>query len=339
MKASVPDVQQLVAALPANTLIHGIAVGDICWDDLKLFADYNEAVRLMGIPFFQCIGNHDLDFRKGGDETSDDTFTELYGPTCYSFNRGQVHYVVMDDVRYLGTERDYDGYFHDYQLNWLKKDLSFVPKDKLIVFCVHIPVTHVKNKEALYDVLEGRTVHIMSGHTHYHVNSKERGFYEHNHGTVCGAWWTGNICCDGTPNGYGVYTAKGNELSWYYKSTGKPLDHQMRLYVQDFSESQKQLIANIWNWDEAWKSEYFIDGISKGALLQTEDYDPRAYETLMGPEKPKSRGFAEPHKTNHLFTAMIPTGAKEVKVVATDPFGRVFQATKKVGEPAAVAQG
>ena len=106
MTQSVPDVQKLVGAAGAGALLHGITVGDIVWDELKLFADYDKAVGQMGMPFFQCLGNHDMDYNKGGDEASDDTFQQVYGPTYYSFNRGKAHYVVMDDVRYLGKDRE-----------------------------------------------------------------------------------------------------------------------------------------------------------------------------------------------------------------------------------------
>ena len=111
----------------------------------------------MGIPFFQCLGNHDMDYRKGGDETSDDTFQRVYGPTYYSFNRGQVHYVVMDNVRYLGKEREYDGFFQQHQLDWLKKDLSFVSRDKLIVLCTLVMlVAHGRAPAWLVIVLMAR---------------------------------------------------------------------------------------------------------------------------------------------------------------------------------------
>ncbi|MCP6406884.1 hypothetical protein NL481_28185, partial [Klebsiella pneumoniae] len=72
METSVPDVQALVKSM-GNTPVHGIAVGDLVWDNHALFADYNEAVKQMGIPFFQALGNHDMDYRQGGDETSDKT--------------------------------------------------------------------------------------------------------------------------------------------------------------------------------------------------------------------------------------------------------------------------
>ena len=331
MSESASDVKKLVAAAGSGTLMHGITVGDIVWDEHKYYPDYDKAVKKMGIPFFQCLGNHDMDYNKGGDETSDVTFQQNYGPTYYSFNRGQLHYVVMDNVRYLGKDRNYDGFFQQNQLDWLQKNLSFVPKDKLIILSVHIPVhSGTKNKEALYSLLEGRNVHIMSGHTHYHVNAIKDNIYEHNHGTVCGAWWTGPICGDGTPCGYGVYKAKGKKLSWHYQSTGEDKDHQFSIHANDYNDKEKQIQVNIWNYDPAWKTEYWIDGKSKGPLEQFEGFDPLAYATLLGPELPKPRGFAEPRKTDHLFKAIVPSKAKKVKIVVTDRFGKKFTATHKI---------
>jgi hypothetical protein len=330
MTQSVPDVQKLVAAAGSGALLHGITVGDIVWDELQLFADYNIAVEKMGIPFFQCLGNHDMDYNKGGDETSDQTFQQMFGPTHYSFNRGKVHYVVMDDVRYLGKDREYDGYISQNQLNWLQKDLSFVAKDQLIVLCVHIPIHNgIKNNAALYEILDDRQVHIMSGHTHYHRNVIKGNIFEHNHGTVCGAWWTGPICGDGTPCGYGVYKVKGTEVSWHYQATGESSDHQLKTFVDD-KNGQKQLQVNIWNYDPEWNTEYWIDGVRKGSLEQFDGFDPLAYETLLGPDLPKPRGFAEPRKTEHMFKAIIPNTATEIKVVATDRFGKKYTATQKV---------
>ncbi|HQV56330.1 MAG TPA: calcineurin-like phosphoesterase C-terminal domain-containing protein, partial [Chitinophagaceae bacterium] len=93
---------------------------------------------------------------------------------------------------------------------------------------------------------------------------------------------------------------------------------------------EKQLQVNIWNYDPAWKTEYWIDGKSKGPLEQFEGFDPLAYATLLGPELPKPRGFAEPRKTDHLFKAIVPSTAKKVKIVVTDRFGKKFTATHKI---------
>lgn len=326
MTTSVPDTKKIIKSL-GNALVHGVCVGDIVWDNHELFADYNKAVLEMGIPFFQALGNHDMDYRMGGDETSDKTFSEHYGPTYYSFNRGKAHYIVLDDVRYLGTEREYDGFVTQAQLDWMVKDLSFVPKDALVIVCLHIPVNSgVKNKEDFYKVLNGFTnVHVMSGHTHYNRNMINNGIYEHNHGTVCGAWWTGPICEDGTPNGYGVYEVNGTELKWYYQPTGLNRTEQIRLYVDELT-NQKRLLANVWNWDPKWKVEYFLDGKPMGNMEQQKGFDPLAVTLFKGDKLPMGRTFAEPKMTEHLFIAHFEPTVKKVKVVITDRFGEQFTA-------------
>ncbi|RFZ84174.1 metallophosphoesterase [Mucilaginibacter terrenus] len=331
METSVPDTNRTIRALGKDALVHGICVGDLVWDNHELFADYNAAVEQMGIPFFQVLGNHDMDYRQGGDETSDVTFKQNYGPTYYSFNRGKAHYVVLDDVRYLGTERNYDGYITEEQLAWLKQDLQYVQKDNLLIINLHIPVfNQVKNNKDFYAVLDGfKNVHIMSGHTHYHANNVAGNIYEHNHGTVCGAWWTGPICCDGTPRGYGVYEVNGTELKWYYKSTGLPAEHQISLYVNKLTD-QTRLIANIWNYDPKWKVEYFLDGQSKGELGKEIGYDPLSVTLYKGEDMPVSRHFVEPVQTDHLFVAHFAPSVKKIKVVATDRFGKTYSSEMEV---------
>jgi hypothetical protein len=327
METSVPDVQELLKSMGKDALVHGICVGDIVWDNHALFEDYNQAVAQMGIPFFQAIGNHDMDYRKGADETSDVTFKEIYGPTYYSFNRGKAHYVVLDDVRYLGTERNYDGFISEAQLSWLKKDLEYVGKDQLLIFNVHIPVHNaVKNNADFYALLTGfKNVHIMSGHTHYNKNVFSNGVYEHNHGTVCGAWWTGPVCEDGTPRGYGVYDVKGTDLKWYYKSTGQPKENQVSVFVEKLT-NQMRLIANVWNFDDDWKVEYFLDDKAMGSMENQKGYDPLSVELYKGTTLPLGRTFAEPRKTEHLFVAHFDPSVKKVRVEATDCFGEKYTA-------------
>ena len=332
MEQSVPDVKKFVAGRAAGTLIHGITVGDIVWDEHALFADYDRAVEQMGIPFFQCLGNHDMDYRKGGDETSDLTFKKTYGPTYYSFNRGQVHYVVMDNVRYLGKEREYDGFFQQHQLDWLRKDLAEVPADNLVILCAHIPVgTGTKNKEALYEVLRTRKVHIMSGHTHFHANDVRGNIFEHNHGTVCGAWWTGDICCDGTPSGYGVYQVNGNELRWQYLATGQPAEYQFRIHEPELQGEARLVKVNIWNHDPAWTTNVSVDGVEQGPLQQKDDFDPVAYARFLGPALPKPRGFVEPWLSDHLFHVRVPVSARELTITVTDRFGQRYTQKKMLG--------
>jgi len=59
----------------------------------------------------------------------------VWGPRYYSFNRGNVHYIALDNVA-----NDLSSVsFSDEQVKWLQQDLSYVPKDKMIVISYHIP--------------------------------------------------------------------------------------------------------------------------------------------------------------------------------------------------------
>lgn len=272
-----------------------------------------------------------MDYNKGEDDRSDDTFKRNYGPSYYSFNRGQVHYVVLDDVLYLGSDRNYKGSVTRNQLEWLKKDLAFVPKDRLIVLCLHIPVHNaVDNRQALYDMLRDYKVHIMSGHTHYNRNVISGNVYEHVHGTVCGAWWTGPVCEDGTPSGYGIYEVDGTDLKWQYKSTGKPLEYQISTQVYTNDKGQKEVQANVWNWDPQWMVAWWANDIYQGTLNNISNFDPQTLALYLGDQLPQGRGFVEPRKTDHLFQVVVPPFSSSIRFIATDPFGRTYQAIAQV---------
>lgn len=336
---SAPDTQALVATLGQQP-IHGIGVGDLVFDKFELYADYKEAVATTGIPFFQVIGNHDMDTSTRSDDQSQATFKQHFGPTYYSFNRGKIHYVVLDNVFFIGAGR-YIGYITENQLSWLEKDLQEVPKGSTVVVSLHIPTDNgekrrmklareevsvvTANRKGLYDLLTGYKVHIMSGHTHYNENWEKGNIMEHNHGTVCGAWWSGPVCGDGTPNGYGVYEVDGDNISWYYKSIGFPKEHQLVIHKKGTVNGRPEaVVANVWNWDTGWKIEWLEDGVSKGAMEQILDYDPIAVELYKGPAIPAKHKWVEPNLTEHLFAATPSAAAKEITVKATDRFGKVF---------------
>ena len=120
---TVPDVQQTLRGL-SNPEAIGIADGDIMYDHLELYPEFERGVQRLGIPFFQVVGNHDLNQDSGTDVNSARTFSSFFGPRYYSFNRGAVHYVVLDDVFWHGS--GYLGYVGSDQLRWLENDLEMV---------------------------------------------------------------------------------------------------------------------------------------------------------------------------------------------------------------------
>lgn len=346
LSISAPDTKATIATL-GNQPIFGIAVGDLVFDHFELFPDYKQAVEITGIPYYQLIGNHDQDYTARTDDGSQVTFKQNFGPTYYSFNRGKIHYVVLDNVFFIGLAHQYIGYLAEAQFAWLEKDLQNVPKGSTLVVSLHIPVYNkisdtgnakeeklgsmTSNREALFAMLKDYKVHFMTGHTHFNENWEKDNMMEHNHGTVCGAWWSGPICGDGTPSGYAVYQVNGDDISWYYKSTGFDKDHQLTIHKKGaIPEKPTEVAANVWNWDPKWKVEWLEDGQSKGAMTQYVGLDPQAVALYTGPAIPKHHTWVEPVTTDHLFLATPSPSAKEIMVRATDRFGKVYEQSMKL---------
>jgi len=340
LTVAAPDVQQTIKSLNDPNLF-GIGCGDLVFDHLELFKEYNQSIQLYDIPFFQVIGNHDMDLGVRSDALSSKTFGSHFGPTYYSWNRGEVHYVVLDDVFYIGNK--YIGYLGEEQLAWLEQDLSHVEKGKTVVVSLHIPSYTgavkrypdrdtiggtVSNREHLYRLLEGYNAHLMSGHTHFNDNMIQGHVYEHCHGTVCGAWWSGPICFDGTPSGYAVYEARGSELKWQYKGTGLDINEQFRVYEAGYHpDFPDQMSLNCWNYDPAWEISWFENGMKKGAPERIVAKDPWSMELHTGPELPKRREWVEPQLNDHMFF-FRPESKDNLMVEVKDRFGNVY--TKKV---------
>jgi len=167
--------------------------GDVMGDDLGLFPRFKRILSVADAPQYYVAGNHDLDFDATDDRHSFDTFKREWGPTYYSFDIGEVHFVVLDNVKYPCTPEDntdgkhafcdnpedqptYNGVISDTQMTWLINDLNHTDEDKLVVVSMHIPPVSYVDMEAtkhqtdnvteLYEILDGRKALLLSGHTH-----------------------------------------------------------------------------------------------------------------------------------------------------------------------------
>ncbi len=337
---TVPAVRAAVAGV-GDRPAFGVAVGDILYDRLDLFPEYERAVSRIGIPFAQVVGNHDLDMDAAIDEDSVRTFTQHFGPAWYSFTRGAVHYVVLDDVLWHGN--GYIGHLGREQLEWLRQDLALVPPGAPVVVFIHIPLAtttpernqmpvdshRLTNAATLWHLLEPFDAHVISGHTH----EQEHAFpsvraHEHNLGTACGAWWTGPICRDGTPNGFGVYEVAGSAVRWRYQATGESPDHQLVVYPAGSDPSAPdEIVANIWDWDPAWAVTWFEGGDRRGAMAQRRGRDPRSLQLHLGPDRPRKHPWVDPILTDHLCYAPVVPGHGPITVEAIDRFGRTYRAS------------
>lgn len=363
---------------------YGVLLGDIGWNTAN--TDYTNAVfplmkvalkeENVGMPMFFVIGNHDNkvievstdDYTVAHDIAAQRNFEYAFGPVNYSFNRGEAHIVVMDNIVFPNHDDYYLG-FRDDQVEWLRQDLESVSKDKMLILCVHIPIraNEGHNVDKVVDLIEQfAEVHVMSGHTHYAENNEYEGHYEHVHGAACGAWWRTVINADGTPNGYSVYRVDGASFSnWYYKSVGFDKDYQIRLYrgnlkymdgyasqYEFYYKGDRDIIANIWNADSGWKVDVYEDNNLTG---QMEPYgsgatrrDAWASGYLLGVLGLSGTSY-DKSNVSHLYHYTLKTTNKNpddvsVRVVATDSFGNTYEQTEftpntTAGFPEAIMPG
>lgn len=254
------DVNEYLASYPGRKT-YAMTLGDMTWElywvsNKYAFDEYKRDInKIKGIQIFNTIGNHDHEMAVGlaGDFDTVTRYKKTIAPTYYSFNIGNVHYVVIDDIECTNTgkgdaaSRDYNDKVVQEQLEWLKKDLSYVSKSTPLVIAMHAPLYNdsengsLNNTAEFEDIIKSHTVsHIWTGHTHkmYNVDkTATKNIFEHNAGAVCATWWwTGNwtsgihIAQDGAPGGYSIMDVDGTEFKWQFKSTYHEIDHQFRTY-------------------------------------------------------------------------------------------------------------
>ena len=108
-----------------------------------------------------------------------------------------------------------------------------------------------------------------------------------------------------------MYEVNGSDIQWYYKSTGKPKEHQLRVYGRGSNkEKPDEILANVWNWDKSWKIEWWEDGQPRGLMQQRIGLDPWAVELYSGPNcRPNTSSWSLHSPT----TCLWPRPAKAPK--------------------------
>ncbi|BDG61086.1 outer membrane protein assembly factor BamB family protein [Caldinitratiruptor microaerophilus] len=162
-----------VAALAPtpDLVIHG---GDVT--EMGRPQEYREfltAVAPLGIPLEAVPGNHDarwLDAGKRG-------FREAFGQPYRSFDRGGVHFVLLDST----VEAETHGHFDPSLLEWLEEDLRRVGPDRPVVVFFHHPVAYTPlsftdSDDELLSVLARYNVRaVLTGHGHLHMAWERNG--------------------------------------------------------------------------------------------------------------------------------------------------------------------
>lgn len=337
----------------------GVTLGDIVFNDLSVFEPLNATIALIGIPWYNVLGNHDINFDVDHDHHSDATFERIYGPNYYSFDYGPVHFIVLDDVAWEGQRPegtgDYHGGLGPEQVEWVKNDLKFVPENQLVVLMMHIPLIDVEDRHDLYRLIEKRPYTLsISGHTHWQAHkfiTKEdgwRGAEPHHHVisvTVCGSWWAGApgaqgiphaTMSDGAPNGYTIITFDGRNATVDFKAAGAPADYQMHIfapetvaaadlpgtdvYVNVFGGSERSTVRMRFGDEGPW--------VPLEKVLEADPYFVEMKRLERENELP-GRNLPNPDPSNHLWKGRFERapgpGTHKISVETTDMYGRVFK--------------
>lgn len=343
----------------------GITLGDLAGDNFNLHKSYINAVKDIGIPWYNVLGNHDENYDTKADSLSDEAFEKSFGPATYSFNHGKAHFIILDDILYPDP-RDGKGFwggFRKDQLEFIKNDLSLVPKDHLVILAFHIPISELEGGDPfndedrlkLFELLrEYPHTLTLSAHTHFQSQDfftakegwpQEQRHHHYNVGATCGSWYSGRLDADGvpastmrdgTPKGYAFLNINGNQYTIDYKVAGQSADYRIGIFAPKVVEKDRSTSAGIYaNYFMGSATDTLYCRIDAGpwkVMHYTYDYDP-AYlhllhewdfaETLLPGSRPSNPVFC-----NHLWRTGIPTklpeGEHTIEIKVTDMFGRVI---------------
>lgn len=338
-----PKITEYVKTLSGP--VYGYSLGDMVWDQMDyLNRQYKEVITSLNIPVFHVIGNHDFDVKAATNDATADYFRKSFGPVNYSFNIGDCHFIGISDIAYkAGDKAGYGREISAATMEWMKQDLSYVSKDKMIVLSMHVPsqrryvsssevgddFSYMKSARELYALLDGRPALILSGHLHKGYTVTINGMVEeHNHASVMGEGWSNNalgICNDGCPRSFYIYKFSGPKLvDQYQKGILFDRNFQMRVYkpgecdkmidaLKIKTASKGDMIINVFNWHYTWTVSVDEDGTSTN-LSNIKIQDLTAY------------GVNYSHAScDHMFKYTPKSSNwKKITVTAKDPYGNVY---------------
>lgn len=359
-------------AIPAA---FGLTTGDVLFDDLSLYGRSNRIVGRIGLPWYSLPGNHDLNMQAPDARYSRETWKRVFGAPTYAFRHGRAWFVMLDNVEWLGPPvpvgaNTYRGRIGDRGLAFLRNLLAEIPRDDLIVLAMHIPLhtetgpeeprTHTTDRAALLDLLAGRKVLSLAGHTHtteHHYLAD--GHHHHVLTAVSGSWWSGPDTRtgipsadsrDGTPNGFHVLSIRGTDYTTRYVAAQGQPDETMRILfeselragapevvrltrpvqglrppVPQDALADTTLVVNVFDGGPRTRLAFRVGDAPPRPMARTRRPDPfvtELYERY--PETKKSWVKAVP--STHIWTARLPDdlapGAHRVTVEGADEYGR-----------------
>lgn len=342
----------------------GISMGDMVQENLDLEKSYVKTVSKVGIPWYNVMGNHDMNSDAKADTLTDETFESNFGPATYAYNYGKAHFIVLNDNLHPDPGfKGFRGGITKKEFSFVESDLKMVDTGKLVIVVFHVPLQNgtadsyrKEDRDRLFSILDKYPhVFVMSAHTHNQRQDfygedfnwhGDKPLYEFNVGTTCGNWWSGQIneqgvadskMSDGTPRGYAYLNIDGNQYSADYKVSGMPASYQINLFHRKVMntiwwEGRTFIYANFFMGYKGSKVECRIDDRPWKPMKFVGGDDPafvaELYKWDMADTLMRGRRPTEPGNSTHLWTAPLPEniglGMHKIEVRATDVFGRTF---------------
>ncbi len=337
----------------------GLTLGDIADDSLDLYPALNAETRRIGVPWLHIAGNHDLDFDVGRDEDSLLTYRNMFGPDTFAWEEEEAVFVGLDDVIYLpGPPRGYIGGFREDQFAFLEAYLPRMPKDRLLVLGMHIPLFEPEGRDTFRDADRERLfallrdvprVLVLSGHSHaqqHWMHDARSGWHgatplhEYNAGAACGGFWTGvkdaagipdATMADGTPNGYAsLRVVRGGDYALRWHVARDPGDAAIGLsapkVLRRGAYPAYGVYANVYMGRRDDRVEFRIDGGEWKPMRRVLAPDPNLLrENLRDADADALRGYDRSPEANpspHLWRGTLPTdlaaGAHRIEVRTFD---------------------
>lgn len=228
--------------------------GDLAFDgNYTEKAEFVEQIRLykeitdsLGLPYYNCMGNHDvLGWSARRKVSLDDPglgkkhIMDALGweKSYYPFDRAGWHFVVLDSI-YPVQGKDgpvYEPRIGREQLEWLGRDLGkaagrpTVAVTHIAAFCNEGQIAGKPEAKAMdgsmviWDTKDLRTVlerhkvkALLQGHSHRAEEYRFNGVGYVTSPAASGAWWAGSWT--GSEPGYTVFRCDGERLTWEFKS-------------------------------------------------------------------------------------------------------------------------
>ena len=205
-----------------------IFLGDLVNDNMSLLPESLSVIDSLPFQSFMVPGNHDRDVYRGAKSSGSmsrprdlSTWRKLVGYVDTSFVRGNVRFIMMNNVRHAAAGMtDYVGGFIEKQKHWLdsvlvtdvargeKMSSGSVDRSRkpsrgkvtpaLTILATHIPFSQMKGRDSVLALIPEHTrILYVSGHTHF--VSRDDSIPEVIAGATCGSWWRGVKDSDGVP--------------------------------------------------------------------------------------------------------------------------------------------